>query len=455
MSSLTIESDRVAEQAADSGFWAEALRVIRKQVSATEFRRWFAPTRLVSQDGESIRIQVPHPTFAARLRSRHEDRLRDVLRDLGAGGVDVRFVVGNERPDDADEAQQVSAKRSAWFAASDPISEHCTFESFVVGDSNRCAHSAALAVSERNGKHPVYNPLLIHGDVGVGKTHLLQAIANRVRRRSPESRVFLTKGESFTRHVVQAVRSKDLFAFRDQCRKVDVLLVDDVQFLAGLDRFGRSAEELFHTLNFLIERGRQIVLTASAHPQELAHMDRRIRNRLEAGLTAEVGSPDWETRIAILQRKAREAGVELATPVAETIASRFKHNVRELAGGLNRVLSTARVHGIEIDCELAAELLDHGRKPIHTASVIGVTAAEFGVPVAHLSGPGRQRNVVLARHVAMYLCRHAAGRTLTEIGRALQRDHATVTYGVQRVERERTRNPGLDRVLDRLSRTLR
>ncbi len=437
----------------ESSSWGDALRALRKQVSAAEYRRWFAPTQFVSEDEGSILVRVPHPTFANRLRSQHESRVRAVLETLGAGDREVRFVVEDAHP--ASTNAGVPARDNAWFAASDPVSRHCTFDSFVVGSSNRCAHAAAMAVSEPNSRHSPWNPLLIHGDVGVGKTHLLQAIANRVKSHSPESRVFLTKGESFTRHVVQAVRTHNLYAFRDQCRKVDVLLVDDVQFLAGLDRFGRSTEEFFHTLNSLTERGHQIVLTANAHPQDLVRIDRRIRNRLEAGLTTDIGSPDRETRVAILLQKASEAGVELAAPVAETIASRFRHNVRELTGALNRITSTARVNRMEISSELASELLDHGRRPATIAHIISLAAAEFGIPVARLPGPQRHRNVVLARHVAMYLCRKISGKTLTEIGRAFHRDHATVTYGVKRVEKERVRNPGLNQVIERLTRKLR
>ncbi len=445
------------EEAKDPACWESALRVLKHQVPDTEYRRWFAPTRFLRRDGSSILVGVPHAAFAARLTDRHQATVRKALEKVGAGSARVRFVVGTGggTSGEADDPAPFPRDSSARFAESDPISKESNFENFVVGVSNRSAHSAALAVSEPDSHQRIYNPLLIYGDVGVGKTHLLQAIAGRVLRHSPSRRVFLTKGESFTRHVVQAIRSADLYAFRDQLREVDLLLVDDIQFIAGMERFSRSTQEFFHSLNFLTERGRQIVLTANAHPQDLVRVDRRVRTRLEAGLTTDVGSPEWETRVAILLKRATTAGVELPLPVAEMVASRFRHNVRELVGALNRILNTADAHGLPITIELAAELLNHGRKPVTISEVLSLTASEFGVPLTHLPGPQRHRDLVQARHVAMYLCRETAGRTLTEIGRALRRDHATVRYGVARIEEERTRNPGLDRVLERLQRKLR
>ncbi len=448
---MLLASTLPAAREGTATMWEEALGILRKQLPASEFRRWFAPTESPGEDGGSVVVRVPGAAFAERLRTYYGAHVRDALERVGAGDFEVRFILG-ETPD---EAVARAPQSAGTLAESEPVSDRCTFGSFVVGAANRSAWAAAREASEPGTADSPYNPLLIHGDVGVGKTHLLQAIAARVRRESPRARVLLTRGESFTRQVVHAVRSQELYAFRDQCRRVDMLLVDDVQFLAGLDRFGRTTEEFFHTLNALTDRGRQVVLTANAHPQELTAMDPRIRTRLAAGLTADMGCPDWETRVSIVRRRADEVGAELPRAAAELIASRVRHNVRALVGAVNQIVTAARVHEIEITKELASDVLVHGGRPSMTISQVLVkTASEFGFAPNRLRGPQRQRDLVLARHVAMFLCREMTRSTLTDIGRAFNRDHSTVSYSVKRVEDLRG-DPGLERVLERLERQLR
>ena len=323
-----------------------------------------------------------------------------------------------------------------------------------MGPSNRYAYAAARAVSDPKIAHSPYSPLLIYGDVGLGKTHLLQSVAKRLRERNPGIRLFCTKGEAFTRRVVNAVRTNDLYGFRDRCMSLDALLVDDLQFIAGLDRFGRSTEEFFHTLNALADRGRQVVVTANAHPQDIQNLDSRVKSRLESGLATDIGRPSWETRVAIVERKASTLQISLPAGAAEKIASRYKNNVRELEGALNRIIATSRANDSGISAELVEQALSEvGPRRARRTSVneVMIAAADaFGVQLLRLQGPQRSQDLVLARHVAMYVCREVTGLTLQEIGRAFRRDHSSVAYGVRRVRHQCRRDAGLDRLVESL-----
>lgn len=411
-----------------------------------------------------VRIEVPNATFASHLEGEYRDAILRGFEAVGSPKTAIRCQVTENRP--APELEELPAgpqvvldsgpRRLA--TRSDPLSASYSFDSFVVGTSNRCAYSAARAVSDPGVEYSPYNPLLIYGDVGIGKTHLLQSIAQRLLDQNPERRILYTKGEAFTRQVVNAVRTQDLYGFRDECTRLDMLLVDDIQFIAGLDRFGRSTEEFFHTLNALSERGRQIVLTANLHPQDIRNLDSRIKSRLECGLITDIGHPDWEMRVAIVSRKAAALGVELPDGVAEAIASRHQNHVRELEGALKRLIATAEAEGVALSTELLDRLLagPHSRRARRPSiqQVLVAVATAFGIPPLRLRGRQRTQEVVLARHVAMYLCRELTGRTLKEIGREFRRDHSTVTHGIRRIEGQRERDLGLDRILERLAHQL-
>lgn len=440
------------------------LSFIRANLPACEYDTWFAPARFVGFADDVVQIQVPNGTFANHLEGEYQDWILRGFEAVGSPKAAVRCQIAGipalaeltEFPREIRKPLENGSDRLP--ARSDPLSASYSFGSFVVGASNRCAYSAAMAVSDPGGDYSPYNPLLIYGDVGLGKTHLLQSIARRLLEENPERRILYTKGEAFTRHVVNAVRTQDLYGFRDECSQLDVLLVDDIQFIAGLDRFGRSTEEFFHTLNALSERGRQIVLTANAHPQDVQNLDSRIKSRLECGLTTDIGQPDWEMRVAIVSRKAGALGVDLPEGVAETIASRYKNNVRVLEGVLKRLVATSRAEGVGISVHLLERILSGlpssraRRRSIQEVLVAVATA--FGLPLLRLTGPQRTQEVVLARHVAMYLCRETTGRTLKEIGKEFRRDHSTVTHGIRRIAGQRERDLGLDRMVERLMRQL-
>ncbi len=437
------------------------LSVIRTGVSLREYDTWFAPTEFGGAEDDAVVIQVPNAMFAKRLEREYRDRILGALRAAGSPLTSVRCSIS----EDSDGARKSSGSAAETptnhrlqnrelASRSDRLRPDFSFESFVVGTTNRCAHGAALDVSGAGVEYSPYNPLLIYGNAGLGKTHLLHSIARRFLELNPKRRVFHARGVEFSRHVVTAALENDLDRFREECASLDLLLLDDIQFIPGLDRFSRSAAELFHALTALPQRGRQVVLTADTHPRDIHNLDPRIKSRLECGLTTDLGPPDWETRTAIVRRKATDLGVELPDGVPETLASRYQNSVPELEGPLKNLMSESRTRGIEISQPLLDRVLTKNpsqrtRRPsIHEVQL--AVAKDFGVAPLGLRGPQRSQALVLARHVAMFLCRETTGRTLQDIGREFRRDHSTVTYAVHRIAQQRQRDLGLDRMLKRL-----
>ena len=441
------------------------LSIIRASLSPHEYATWFAPAEFLGAEDEVVDIQVPNAVFANRLEGEYRDRILEAFTATGTSMVAVRCSVAGDFGSVRDPAPDQTEVPLPAFTArntalpdttsrSDSLAASFTFDSFVVGASNRCAHAAAQAVSERGVQYSPFNPLLIYGNAGLGKTHLLQAIARRYLELNPGRKILHTRGEAFSGHVVNAVKSQDLYGFRNQCAQLDMLLVDNIQFIAGLDRFGRSAEEFFHALTALSQQGRQVILTCDSHPRDIRNLDARIKSRLESGLTTDIGKPDWEMRTCIVRKKAAALGMELPDGIAETIASRFKNNVGELQGFLNSLVASSQADGVKI-CPVLLErtLSAHPsrRSPRPTIQDVQAAVAKaFGMAPLRLIGPQRSKALVLARHVAMYLCRETTGRTLKDIGREFRRDHSTVTYGIRRIATARERDLGLNRILERL-----
>ena len=459
----------------------EVLSAIRTGLSSHEFDTWFAPARFLSAEDDVVVIGVPNAMFANHLEGEYRDRILRAFAAAGSPMASIRCSVSagpsggsgtaalsddpGASPGMDDGRPAVNAVPSAAHhpgngesprpaLRSDSVSASFSFDSFVVGASNRFAHSAALDVSNPGVRSSPYNPLLIHGETGLGKTHLLQAIARRFVEQNPGQRILLTRGDAFSSHVISAVRANDLYGFRNECAELDMLLVDNFQFIAGLDRFGRVAQEFFHALTALSDRGRRIVLTSDRDPRDIPNLDAQIKSRLEAGLTTGVGNPDWEVRAAIVRKKAATLELELPEGVAETIASRYRNDVRKLEGILNRLVAESNANRVRITPALLDRIVsEHASRRNRQPSIQEVQVAvakAFGFPPLRLVGKQRANVLSLARHVAMYLCRQTTGRTLVEIGKEFRRDHSTVTYGIRRVAAARKRDLGLNRLIERL-----
>lgn len=440
-----------------SRLWADALDRLRARIPEREFRTWIEPARWLGDEGGEARLQVPNPVFAAHLEGRYENAILEALHQAGSDAVAVLCLVRRNRksepPADGPEHPRASTR-------SEPLSPDFTFETFVTGARNRCAREAALAVSDPGAVNTPFTPLLVYGGIGVGKTHLLQSIAWRLRKGGSESRVLYTRGESFGRQVVRAVRTHQLYPFREACQRLEALVVDDLEFLAGLDRFSRSAEEFFHAVTGLAERGAPVVISATSHPQDIENLDPRIRSRLESGLVTDIGLPDRATRVRILELKAARRAVVLPDGAAEKVADRLREGPRDLESALSRIVTLARAErASSISMDLVERVLEKAPPPAVRQTglpeVIGAIATAFGVPPVRLVGRYRGHEVSLARHVGMYVAREVTGRTLSEIGRAFRRKHSTILYGINRVKRQRARDPGLDRLVERLIRRLR
>jgi len=304
------------------------------------------------------------------------------------------------------------------------------FENFVVGASNRLAHAASMAVAERPAQ--AYNPLFLYGGVGLGKTHLLHAIGNMCTRRGQQ--VLYVSSEEFTNDLIQSIRTHTTQAFRDKYRRIDVLLIDDIQFIAGKES---TQEEFFHTFNTLHGQDKQIVISSDRPPKALVTLEERLRSRFEWGLTADIQPPDFETRVAILRSKAERAGRRVPAEMLEVIARRVQSNIRELEGGLTRILAFADLSGQSLTQQLVdtalADVMPR-RSTVQTGDVVAQVATAFGLTVDRLTGRDRSREVALPRQIAMYLLREEANVSLPQIGDALGgRDHTTVMYACQKV----------------------
>jgi chromosomal replication initiator protein len=439
----------VTEQSA-ADLWADVSGRLRADLPDGVFAAWFGAARPVGFAGDDLEIGVPNEFTRAWIEGHFADLVGQAA-SRSRERLEVRFaVVGDEGGDRADADAPAPAARPARASAPAATADRgttflpkYTFDSFVIGSSNRFSHAAALAVAEAPGQ--AYNPLLIHGGTGLGKTHLLQAIGQYVRAHHPGLVARYVTSETFTNEFVEALRDKRLDAFKQRYRaRYDVLLVDDVQFLGGKERI---QEEFFHTFNTLYEAGKQVVLTCDRPVREMGGLEQRLRSRFEWGLTTDVQPPDLETRLAILSKRIDADGLRIADgEVLDAIARRVVANIRELEGALTRVVAYASLTGRPITAELVRETLhDLSGDPraVTVSDIQAVVAEAFGVSVADIRSARRSQQYVRPRQIAMYLARELTDSSLPRIGDGFCRDHTTVLYAVRRVA-ERIREDRLE-----------
>jgi chromosomal replication initiator protein len=441
--------------------WTSAADVLREQVSDAVWTTTFAEVVPDEVPGGLV-LGVPNRWTKDRIEERHLDALRAALADVGVADpvvvVEVRStdaVVITEPVADPLAAPQATLDLDAPAAPSGPrleaLNPKYTFDAFVIGSSNRFAHAAALAVAERPAL--AYNPLFIYGDAGLGKTHLLQAVAHFVRENYPNFLIRYVTSETFLNDYVDSIRNRTQEAFRRKYRDTpDVVLVDDIQFVEGKEGF---QEELFHTFNALYETGRQIVLTSDRGPDHIATLEDRLRTRFKWGLITDIQPPDLETRLAILRKKAERETTTVPHEVLQFIAEAITDNIRELEGALTRVAAFATLTKEPLNPEMARSVLadlltEHQARPITPQVVLDATAKVFGLAVEDIVGKARTRDLVDARHIAMYVCRQLTNPPLSypQIAKAFGgRDHTTVMNAVQRIERDmKERRKTFDRV---------
>ncbi|HWZ86342.1 MAG TPA: chromosomal replication initiator protein DnaA [Thermoanaerobaculia bacterium] len=416
--------------------WTSILKHIEGKLDPKELKTWFGPTRQVSFDSTAgagvLTISVPSRVFADWIESRHGDLLAREAAAVGYPELTIRFeAIGPESHEVA--AATVAAQTAPGrVSASNP---RFTFENFVVGNSNQFAHAAARAVAESPSRS--YNPLFLYGGVGLGKTHLMHAIAQEILRRNPDARVLYLSAERFLNDLINALRFERMHEFKRRYRELDVLLMDDVQFIAGKDS---TQEEFFHTFNALHDAQKQIVVTSDALPKEIPTLEERLRSRFEWGLIADIQPPDLEMKVAIIRKKAEAEQADVPNDVALFIAGTVKSNVRELEGRLNRVIAFSSLTGKPLTVELARETLrdivGNEEQRAVPSEILKTVASHYGLRVSDMKAKSNAKPVAFPRQVAMYLCRKLTELSYPEIGRLFNdKHHSTVMHSVEKIER--------------------
>ena len=461
----------------NGSLWNRALDRIRRKVNTHSYTAWFEPTSQESASGRKLIIAVPNPLFAEWLRNNYMPLIAGTIEEIEGQSWDISFrcpglpepVAGKNNGHVAPAAVAPPASPPAkappplrWRKSNGaagppcaPLNPRYSFDSFVVGSTNRFAHAAATAVANRPSE--AYNPLYIYGGVGLGKTHLLQAIGRHLAADGSTLSVHYVPAETFMTELVQAIGEKCMVEFKERYRSYDVLLVDDVSFLAGKER---TQEEFFHTFNSLYDARKQIVMTSDSAPREIRQIEDRLRSRLEWGLIADIQPPDLETKIAILHKKAQEDGVDLPSDVALLIASRVRSNVRELEGNLTSVLAHASLLGEPVNLEVARSALQQiATEPgslLTVESIMKRVAEHYGIKVSQLKSKNNARAVSFPRQVAMYLCKQMLDISLPEIGKRFGgKHHTTVLHAVRKIEEMRRTDGDFDRTINNLMQSLR
>ena len=471
----------------ESNLWDSVLRAIKTKLQGESFETWFNPIRFEGIDKAQrlIRLRAPNHVLRDWVNVHYANLMDQTFGEFSLGGYSVDWILAeeNSKPDSRQAlspavvsqtepvAQPHSPVPQSAASAAAPARENSldaressldpalnskyTFESFVVGSCNQFAHAASLAVAESPGK--TYNPLYLYGGVGLGKTHLMHACGHAIRRRNPHLRVSYLSSERFMNELINSIRYDKTQVFREKYRSVDVLLIDDIQFMAGKER---TQEEFFHTFNTLYEQQKQIVISSDCPPREIPTLEERLHSRFEWGLIADLEPPDLETKVAILKRKAETMGFAIPDEVALFIASRVKNNVRELEGSLIRLVAIASLRGIPVSKDLARDAIRNiasEKEPgvIAIEQIQKAVAANYKLSVEQLVSKNNARQVAFPRQIAMYLCKKLTKHSYAEIGRAFGgKHHTTAIHSVEKIQLLGVTDAGLQRILLDLSESL-
>jgi chromosomal replication initiator protein len=412
--------------------WRSIVKSLEGKLDTKELKTWFEPTRQLAFEpragAPALRVAVPSRLFADWIETRHGELLSKEAAAAGFPGLAIHF-----EPAGGDTLPMEAPLPSA-AARGLILNPRFTFDTFVVGSSNQFAHAAARAVAETPSRS--YNPLFLYGGVGLGKTHLMHAVAHEVLRRAPQMRVLYLSAERFLNELINALRFERMHEFKRRYRELDVLLMDDIQFIAGKDS---TQEEFFHTFNALHDAQKQIVVTSDALPKEIPTLEERLRSRFEWGLIADIQPPDLEMKVAIIRKKAAAEKMEIPNDVALFIAGTVKSNSRELEGRLNRVLAFSSLTGRPLSVELARETLKDivgEENRVVPSDILKAVASHYGLRVSDMKAKSNAKPIAFPRQVAMYLCRKLTALSYPEIGRIFNdKHHSTVMHSVEKIER--------------------
>jgi chromosomal replication initiator protein len=439
-----------------SELWVRTLADIKDQVGRQNFETWISPIRFLARNKNEVVLEVPNKFFRDWLVEHYANKLERVLSVTAKQDIRILFQVNEETAKSTTPEKVVKndvKERDKPQRATNLVAKY-TFENFVIGASNQFAHAACFAVANQPGDN--YNPLFIYGGVGLGKTHLVNAIGHHACAHRGNSKIVYLSSESFMNELIGSLRRDKMDEFKKKFRNVDILILDDVQFIAGKER---TQEEFFHTFNSLYESHKQIVITSDKFPKEIPGIEDRLRNRFEWGLIADIQPPDMETRVAILQKKAEAEGVLLPHDVAIFLASNIDSNVRELEGSLTRLGAFASLTKAIITIDLAKDVLrntlNSARREITVESIQKTICDHFNIKLGDLKAKRRTQNIAVPRQVAMYLCRKHTDTSFPGIGDKFGgRDHSTVIHASKTIERKIKEDPQMQMTVEKIERTL-
>ncbi|MDI9441781.1 MAG: chromosomal replication initiator protein DnaA [Firmicutes bacterium] len=455
--------------------WQEVLAIMASELATPSFDAWLKDSRPVELEGNTLYVEFPNEFTKDWVEARYTNPLHKTLRQVVNRDWDIRFVIprgvkplattpstpepqhfrnaaANGAGNNMEETQREVAP------AASILNERYTFDSFVVGNSNRFAHAASLAVAEAPAR--AYNPLFLYGGVGLGKTHLMHAIGHHALALNPNLSVYYVTSETFTNDLITAIGKKSMVEFRNKYRNVDILLVDDIQFVAGKES---TQEEFFHTFNALYEANRQLIISSDRPPKDIPTLEERLRSRFEWGLITDIQPPDLETRIAILRKKAAQESLYVEDEVLHYIATHIQSNIRELEGALVRVNAYAALHDSPINLSLVTRALQDiikapAARPVTVEVIQEEVAKYFGIKTSEMKSKRRTRNITFPRQIAMYLSRELTDNSLSQIGAAFGgRDHTTVIHAYEKIDSEMKLDPMLkntiEEVIERIHRS--
>lgn len=446
--------------------WDDILHYIKEEheISDVSFATWLVPLHLYSvEPGNIIRIIVPDANFLGYIKKKYSFLLKVAVEEITGLKCEIDFIVEDQIKEEKSKKNQLirpgSGKITQEALQNANLNPKYTFDTFVVGANNNLAHAASLAVAESPGE--IYNPLFIYGGVGLGKTHLMHSIANFILKNNHNAKILYVTSEKFTNELIDAIRNKNNIStteFREKYRNNDVLLIDDIQFIIGKES---TQEEFFHTFNALYESKKQIIISSDKPPKDIETLEERLRSRFEWGLTVDIQSPDYETRMAILRKKEELEGYNIDNEVIKYIATNIKSNIRELEGALTKIVAFSKLdRSKEISISMAEEALKDiispgGTKKITPELIIQVVAEHYNLTPLDLLSQRRSKEIVYPRQIAMYLCRNMTEAPLQEIGKAMGgRDHTTIIHGIEKIAKDIENTPTLQNTVDILKKKL-
>lgn len=405
--------------------WEACLKSMQQELGDFAFKTWFGDLQFISYENNTIILKSSDIFYIEHIKLKYMTILTAVCEQcFNQKNINIKLVLEEDLKEVLNQSKKQNSENN--------LNHNYIFENFVIGESNRLAHAASVAVAESPG---IYNPLFLYGDVGLGKTHLMHAIANYILLKAPDTKVLYASCEKFTNELIASIREQKNKEFREKYRKIDVLLIDDIQFIVDKTQ---TQEEFFHTFNDLKDSGKQIIISSDRPPNEIETLTERLRSRFAGGLIADIKTPNFETRTAILEKKAESLNISIPKDVSQFIAKSVKSNIRELEGALTRVIAYSNLTGVSLSVELAEnalkDIIQDTDVSISTDTILEAVSNHFNVKIEEIKSKKRNQPITTARQVYMYLTREILNESLLNIGKSIARDHSTVIHGIEKIE---------------------